>query len=271
MSSLEPKPPPVAVGTMRTFSGGKPQHDRGVVAVHIGRLRAGADDQRVAVHLGPAGLRLDIGVLDERRLDRSGNGMSGFGQALRRDRRARRTPLTSRLPGRLSWISSAPSAAASPGDSICGSGSTRPGNLRSQIASTASRSPAIERDRLAAEADAAFGQRRLVGEGGMVPKRLRPGMSARGEHGDDARMPATKAARSPNAKRARWCGERTTSTDSASAGKPSAPKLSLPVTFGSAVEPDRRRADGLAAGGQCGGRARGTAVRRASPRSMILR
>ena len=91
MSSLEPKPPPVAVGTMRTFSGGKAEHDRRVVAVHIGRLRAGADHQRVAVHLGPAGLRLDIGVLDIGRLDRSGNGMSGVRQAPARDRRARRS------------------------------------------------------------------------------------------------------------------------------------------------------------------------------------
>ena len=47
--------------------------DGGVVAVHIGRLGAGIDDQCIAVEIGIAGLRFDIGMFDIGRLDRGGN------------------------------------------------------------------------------------------------------------------------------------------------------------------------------------------------------
>jgi len=48
---------------------GQAQHLGRVVAVHIGRLGAGDDDQHVAIHVSIAGFRLDIGMLDEGGLD----------------------------------------------------------------------------------------------------------------------------------------------------------------------------------------------------------
>ena len=59
--------------------GHEPQHLGGVVAVHVGRLRAGDDRQRVAVPGSIAGFRFDIGVLDIGRLDRARHDMHGGG------------------------------------------------------------------------------------------------------------------------------------------------------------------------------------------------
>ena len=42
-SSLPPKPPPQAVGRMRTRDCVDAEHARGLLAVHVGRLRAGGD------------------------------------------------------------------------------------------------------------------------------------------------------------------------------------------------------------------------------------
>ena len=64
-----PKPPPTAVGMMRTALR-RDAEDRGdVVAVHVGRLGAGLDLDAVADAPGKAGLGLDIGVLDEAGLE----------------------------------------------------------------------------------------------------------------------------------------------------------------------------------------------------------
>ena len=156
---------------------------------------------------------------------------------------------------------SAPSADVSHGDSMCGSTVQATGKSASTISATASRSPAIRaiaspRKRTWLSASAGWSAK-----GAMGPKRLRPGMSRAVKTATMPACAATKAAVSPITNEARWCGERTTSTDSASAGKASAPKLSAPVDLGLAVEPDRRRADGVAAGRHAaierGGMARG--------------
>jgi hypothetical protein len=53
-SSLPPKPPPQAVGTMRTRLGLQPQDLRDLVAVHVGRLRRRMDLDPVADALAPS-------------------------------------------------------------------------------------------------------------------------------------------------------------------------------------------------------------------------
>ena len=67
-SSFEPNPPPTAVGIMRTFSGANSQNLRDVVAVHVRRLRARLNLDVIADAPREAGLRFDVGVLDESRL-----------------------------------------------------------------------------------------------------------------------------------------------------------------------------------------------------------
>ena len=59
---------------------GRPSTRRRILAVHVGRLGAGGDDQRVAVHAGEARLRLDIGMLDIGGLDAAGHGDGGARQ-----------------------------------------------------------------------------------------------------------------------------------------------------------------------------------------------
>ena len=49
----------------------EPHHARDLVAVHIGRLGGDVDLDAVANALGPAGFRLDIGMLDEGGLERA--------------------------------------------------------------------------------------------------------------------------------------------------------------------------------------------------------
>ena len=99
MSSLPPKPPPIADGTMCTCSGSSLQDARDLVAVHVGRLRAGEDADaaerraaRVAAgdDLGIARLGLDVGVLDVAGRERSPRPRARRRPAPRRRRRGRR-------------------------------------------------------------------------------------------------------------------------------------------------------------------------------------
>jgi hypothetical protein len=58
--------------------GPEPHHVRDLVAIHIGRLGGDMDFDAVAHPLGPACLGLDIGVLDESRLEHAlGHGGTG--------------------------------------------------------------------------------------------------------------------------------------------------------------------------------------------------
>ena len=56
------------------------EHLRRVVAIHIGRLRAGLDDQHIAIHHRIARFRLDIGMLHIGRLDLARDCDKGFGK-----------------------------------------------------------------------------------------------------------------------------------------------------------------------------------------------
>ena len=64
--------------------GPEPHDDRHLVAVHVGRLGRDMDFDAIADPLGPAGLGLDIGVLDEGGLEHAlghrGAGRKGFGR-----------------------------------------------------------------------------------------------------------------------------------------------------------------------------------------------
>ena len=68
---MDPKPPPTAVGMMRTCLGRDPEDSGDAVAVHIGRLGAGLHFDAVADAAREARLRLDIGVFDEAGLERA--------------------------------------------------------------------------------------------------------------------------------------------------------------------------------------------------------
>ena len=68
---MAPKPPPTAVGRMRTASGAMPENAGDAVAIHVGRLGAGLHLDAIADAAGEARLRLDIGVLDEAGLERA--------------------------------------------------------------------------------------------------------------------------------------------------------------------------------------------------------
>jgi hypothetical protein len=64
-SSLPPKPPPTAVGMIRTSLGGNAEDGGDLVAVHVGGLGAGDDLDAVTDAAGVAGLGFDVGMLDE--------------------------------------------------------------------------------------------------------------------------------------------------------------------------------------------------------------
>ena len=102
-SSLPPKPPPQAVGMIRTCSGAMPRisatSSRSMYGVWVltRELDPVADAPRAA------GLGLDVGVLDEGRLDLDLGGHGRRPRARRRRRRARGGPRIRTLPGEASW------------------------------------------------------------------------------------------------------------------------------------------------------------------------
>ena len=98
-----------------------------------------------------------------------------------------------------------------------------------------------QRDRLAAKAHDALGERRLVGEGRDDAEAVDARDVLGGEHRDDAGMRAPERARSPNANAACACGERTARATSASAGHSSAPNISAPESFRAPSRRGRRR------------------------------
>ena len=177
---------------------------RDLVAVHVGRLRRDMDLDAVADPPRPAGLGLDVGVLDE-------GGLEHRPRRRRRSRRRprpaspRRTPPSSRrLPG-LSACTSGASGAMRGVDARppAAAASRSIGSSASQIARTASRAPTSASTASPRIAHDAVGQHRLVLDVGIDAEavraaRRRPSARARGQ---DALR--TTAARSPEAKRAR--------------------------------------------------------------------
>ena len=123
-SSFPPKPPPQAVGRIRTRSGCDAEHVGHLVPVHVGGLGACRDlDPAAFDATRPARFRLDIGVLDEGGLEPAAGldesvvagrrhcagvhapagehvvGVSGLdGRGARRDRLARVAECGQRLP-----------------------------------------------------------------------------------------------------------------------------------------------------------------------------
>ena len=234
--------------------GPQPHDDRDLVAVHVGRLGGDMDLDAVADPLGPAGLGLDIGVLDEGGLEHA-LGHRGAGAKASAASPRLTPPSTGGCRG-LSACTRGASAAIAASMPTTG-GSRRPGDrhVSSRIASTTVALADQRDDRLAAIAHLAVGQHRLVLDVGIDAEAVRP--ARRPPSAPRPRAPRAAASRSPSAKRARACGERTTRIHSASAGTPSAPNRSRPVDLGRAVDPRQARADGRAGrrrGGQRGRR-----------------
>ncbi len=222
------------------------EHQRRVVAVHMRRLRAGGNHQRVAIHAREAGLRLDIGVLDIGGLDR------------RRRRHAPRVasaasgsprstnPLVRRLPARLSCRRAAPSF-----DRIARFEHMRllaPFDREAAEVETGDRRALAgdQRDRLAAEPHEALGQRRLVGEGRYRAETVLPRNVGRREYRDDPRMLAHEGCEIAEAEARAIMRRAHHQHRQRIGGKAIAAKFFRARHFRHAVEPDRRRADRLA-------------------------
>ena len=103
-------------------------------------------------------------------------------------------------------------------------------------------------DRLAAKADMAFGKRRLVGERRDGAETIAAGDVARGEDGDDACMRCDEGGGVADHERGAMM-RRTHDQHRQRIGRKSIGAEALGAgDLGLAVEPDRRRADGVAAG-----------------------
>ena len=174
---------------MRIASGGKPQDGRRVVAVHVGRLGGGGDLDPVAHAPRPAGLGLDIGVLDE----------GGFEAALDRDgalrpapprrRPARTRPLHQNVARRGSRWSCGARRIERRLDGEHGR-QLLPGDGEGREVEALDRL-ALAHDGghgLAPEAGLAFGEDGLVGEGRDDAEDVAAGNVAGRQHADDAGM-----------------------------------------------------------------------------------
>ena len=78
---MAPKPPPTAVGIMRTCLGSDAENSGNVGAVHVGGLGAGLNLDLVADAPRKAGFRLDVGVLDEASFVFAFDDNIGFGES----------------------------------------------------------------------------------------------------------------------------------------------------------------------------------------------
>ena len=259
-----------AVGTMRTCSGARPSTLRGLVAVHVGRLRAGADHDACRRPAGPSRPRA-------------------------RYRRARRRRSRSRSATACAASASAAlgiavlDAAARPADCRAGRrgcsgavagasprrcrqcGSSAPGDR--ELARRGSRDRRRARRPAPATASprkrtCAFGQHRLVVE---VRDRCRSRCGRHVGGGEHATSPGRAAKGVEIAEREARARDAASGRRGATAHRPARRRRRsgrVPVTFGDAVEPRQARADGGAGGGRRGRRRR---RRRRSTASMILR
>ena len=226
---------------MRTASGARPRMRGDVVAVHVGRLRAGVRSRAVADAARAAGLGLDIGVLDEAGLEVAlDDGIGSPASAASASPRATR-PRTRMLPGRLAWmqrrvvgqrrVRSRAAAAVR---------SRRPGNAssrahRSPRASPTTAATASPRKRASSSAKTGWSAK-----AGMTPKMLRPGMSAAVRTRGDAGIGGREGGEIAEARSAaRDTASGSPSHSSASGGNASAPKSFGAVDLSPAVEPRR--------------------------------
>ena len=126
---------------MRTCSGVDAEHARGLVAVHVGRLRAGGDLHPLADRHGVAGLRLDIGVLDERGLEAALDRRGGRRRGRRRHRRTSGCRASARCRARARGARARPARARRRCPISGGSGVQAIGRSASETPSTAARVP----------------------------------------------------------------------------------------------------------------------------------
>ena len=223
----------------------------GVVAVHPGRLGAGADDDGVAVEPGGAGLGLDIGVLDEAGADLPGDDVGGGGQRCARRRRGGPGPRSAGCRRGRGGRGERRAPRRRPGRPSAGSGSQATGKSARSAgppSSKATSATASPRKRASASASAGWSAKR-----GITPKRLRPGMSAAVRTAATSGRAAAQAARSPKRKPARGCGERTAFRTRPPGCQRSAPNASLPSTLAGPSSRRRRAPTAPPAGGGVGG------------------
>ena len=227
-SSLPPNPPPQAVGMIRTCSGGMPEDQRDLVAIHVRRLGADADSIRSPTG-GPSPPRA--------RCTRARRTSSR--PRPRRDRRAgeggvdvpAREPAADQdVAGRASWSAGAPGARAPPaaqgGSGVQAIGSSRRRSRRASVV-------ADEREhRLTAMADEALGERRLVLAGRVDAVAVLAGDVGGGEHVDEARVAARKRRRGHRSRTRARVGRTNRRAPRASrSGRSSAPKRAVPRTL----------------------------------------
>ena len=279
---MPPKPPPQAVGTMRTALGRQPHH--------VARPRRGPCRASACGRGSRCGRRRAAPSRPRARYRRARRSRSRtclrrrrrrLRSAARRRRRASTRPSSSTLSGLSACTSgaSAASAASTPDHRRL----RLPGDRHLVVADRLDRRRARRpgRARLAAIAHLPVGQHRLVLDVGIDAEAVERHVG-RGQHapGRDARR---RASRSPSVKRARAWGERTTRSHSASAGHGvGAVDVAAPSTLACAVDAGDAGADGFAGRRRgraapvrrrpapprrsCGSRCSGRARRRARPR-----
>ena len=185
----------------------EPHQVRDLVAVHVGRLGRGVDLEAIADAHRPAGLGLDVGVLDEGGLE-GALGDSGAGREGLDGSPCKTPPSRSRFLGLSACTSGASLAVAASMPNKGGSGSPGDRALRRRGWRARWRDRRPRHHRLAAIAHQPVGQHRLVLDLGVDAVAVPPGTSA--AVSTAASPGAQRRPRSPRVKRARACGERTT-------------------------------------------------------------
>ena len=189
-SSLPPKPPPQAVGRMRTRVGCEAEHARRLLAVHVGRLRAGRDLDRGCRGRGRwarrSRPRARCRRARRRRCGRCLPRLRRRPHGRRRHRRSCRLPRASTLSGNAACSGGAPGASAASMPVSGGSGCQAMGRSASARPSTAVAAADQRQHRLAAEAHMARREHRLVAQRGEDAEGVRAGDVGGGEDGGEA-------------------------------------------------------------------------------------
>ena len=191
-------------------------------------MRSGPDADRHGV----AGLRLDVGVLDEGGLEAAfgGGGAAAWPAATSPHLRLPRVRMLS-VDVRVHRRGAICQRGRDAGDGLLGLPGDRQIGIRQSPppprAMPTSASTASPRKRTSP--GASTGWSFIFGK---MPNEFSPGTSLAVRIATSPGVRALTASRSPSVKRARACGERTTRIHSASAGASSAPNRSVPATFG---------------------------------------
>ena len=241
---------------MRTRSGRQAEDGRGVVAVHVRRLGAGADHQGVAVEPGGAGLGLD-GACSTKGVSIVAAATCGAGRERGGGVAAADAAAGQAVVGALAVDGGASAASAAAGSRGREAGSSGRGSRRGRRSgsSRATRATGSPRKRVSVSASAGWSAKR-----GMTPKRLRPGMSSAVRTAATPGRAAAQAARSPKAKPARGCGERIARERQGVGGHGVGAEALGAVDLGAAVEARQPGADRGAGGRRRSGSGGGAGV-----------